>query len=99
MGDKQDRDAAFCSYPQHKVFEVLPGLGVDGGKRLVHEQQHGIASERAGDGYALLQPTGELPGIAVGGAGQPDSLEGSKRSLAAVGTAADRAAQREGYVV
>ena len=50
--------------------QLGPGPDVEGGERLVEQQQPGLGDERAGQGDALLLTTGERAGLALGD-GQP----------------------------
>ncbi len=50
---------------QHLVAEQQPGLLVERGERLVHQQDLRLGGERAGDGDALAHAAGELVRIAV----------------------------------
>ena len=61
VGDEEDRDPELLADAQHEVLEVAPGLRVDGGEWLVHQQDRWLVGERARDRDALLHPTRELP--------------------------------------
>ena len=63
VGDEQDGDAERCHSVADQVLQVGPGLCVDGGERLVHQQHARLVGERAGDRDALLHAAGELPGM------------------------------------
>jgi hypothetical protein len=78
VGHEQDGDTPVTSQSQDEIFQVLPGLGVDGTERLVHEEQHRIAGDGPDDGRPLLRSAGQLPGAALRGVVQPD---GGKRLL------------------
>jgi hypothetical protein len=99
VGDDEDGDIALAPYPQQEVFEVFPGLGVDRAERLVHEQQHRVAGQGAGDGGALLHAARQLPGVLVPRTSQADGGEGGVGDLTAFGPAAGGAAQRHRHVV
>jgi len=60
VGDADDGAAFLSSYPAEQRHDALASLGVEGGRRLVREDDLGAVGERAGDGDALLLPTGEL---------------------------------------
>ena len=85
---------------QHLVAEQQPGLLVERGERLVHQQDLGLGGERAGDGDALAHAAGEFAGIAVLEPGEPDQRdEMPARSSSARGLADAGDLQREGDVV
>ena len=44
---------------------LQPELGVEVGKRLIHEKHFRIRRKRSGDGNALLLSAGKLAGIAI----------------------------------
>jgi hypothetical protein len=73
--DEEDRDAVLLLHPQDEILEVSARLRVDGGERLVHQQDRRLVGERAGDRDTLLHAPGELPRIVVDEARQPDRLE------------------------
>ena len=75
VGDEEDRDPVVLAHLEDEVLEVAARLRVDGGERLVHEQDRRLVGERAGDRDALLHPAGELPGIVVDESRQPDGRE------------------------
>src|SRR5882757_1675969 len=53
VGDQHDGHPELPADAEHQVLQVRPGLGVDGGERLVHEQDLRPAGDRAGDRHAL----------------------------------------------
>src|SRR5262245_31526670 len=55
---------------RHQIFEVGPGLRVDGRERLVHEQHPGLVREGARDRHPLLHAAGQLPGVRAPGVAQ-----------------------------
>jgi hypothetical protein len=73
--DEEDRDAVLLLDAQHEILEVSARLRVDGGERLVHQEDRRLVGERAGDRHALLHAPRELPRIVIDESGQPDRLE------------------------
>ena len=61
---QQDRQAARVEVVE-QVEDLVAQADVDAGRRLVHQQQLGLAEQRAGDEHALLLAAGELPDVAV----------------------------------
>jgi len=47
VGDEQDRHVVALTDAEDQVLEVAAGLRVDGGKRLVHEQDLRLVGEEA----------------------------------------------------
>ncbi len=66
VGDEDDRLAQLALQPVQLDLQVGPDDRVDGPERLVHQQDVGVAGQRAGNADALLLPTRELAGIAAG---------------------------------
>jgi hypothetical protein len=56
--------------PQEFVLEALADHGVDGGERLVHQQDRRVGGEGAGDADALLLAAGELVRVPLGEGGR-----------------------------
>ena len=78
------------------VLEDEPGLGVERGERLVHQEDLGLVDDQPGEGDALAHAAGELVGIAVLGALEVDELDDPRhprRALAAVEAAAGGAVE------
>ncbi len=99
VGDEQDGHAVLVADAQDEVLEVGARLRVDGGERLVHEQDLGLVGEAARDRHALLHAARELPRVLVDRAGQADGLDGLVDLLAALLLAHLLAPQREGDVL
>ena len=53
MGDEQDRHAEFVLKVAEEVEDFLLHGDVEGGRRLVGDEERGIATQGAGNGYAL----------------------------------------------
>src|SRR5919108_3051907 len=75
MRHEEDRDAELLAHPQDEVLEVAPGLRVDRGEGLVHQQHRGLVRERSGDCDTLLHPPRELPWVVIDEAREPDCVE------------------------
>ena len=65
VGDDHQRHAGLAIDIAQQLEDRVGALGVEGGGSLVAENDLGLASERAGNGHALLLPAGELAGIAL----------------------------------
>ena len=55
--------------------DVAAGAGVEGGERLVEQQQAGLGGQGAGQGDALGLAAGQGAGPVAGVVGEPDALE------------------------
>ena len=64
VGREQDREAARVQVVE-QVQDLVAQARVDAGGRLVHEQQLGLAEQRAGDEDALLLAARQLADVAV----------------------------------
>ena len=60
---------------QQLLLQDFAGLRVERGERLVHQQHRRIHRQRAHQADALLHAAGELIGIVLLEAGEPDQLE------------------------
>ena len=60
MSDEQDGLARFRPNLEELRLHELARLGVEGGERLVHQQDDRIGCERAGEVDALLHAAGKL---------------------------------------
>ncbi len=83
--------------PQHVVdigADRGAERGVEGREGLIEEDDLGLRGQGAGQGDALLLPTGELMGVAAGQAGQADQFE----QLVHPAAAPILAGQPEGHV-
>src|SRR5262249_47353193 len=74
-------------------------LLVERAERLVHEQDAGFETERAGERGALAHAAGELPGIMLREVLEPDGLERALRARLALGPRHAPEPHAEGYVV
>ncbi len=68
--------------------QFLAGEGVEGGERLVHQQDARLRQQRPAQGDALLHAAGQLVGQALVEAGQPDRGEEMVGALEVRGPAA-----------
>ena len=75
MGDEQDGDADFGPYVEQNMLHHRSGLRVERAKRLVHQQNAWIVSERAGYSDALLHAPGQLFGKALAAGRQAHPTE------------------------
>ena len=57
VGNEEDRDPVVLAHLEDEILEVVARLGIDGRKRLVHEQDGGLIREGPRDGNALLHTT------------------------------------------
>ncbi len=64
-----------CSGAQFELH-LGPQLGVEGGHRLVQQQQVRLVDEGAGQGHALLLAAGELLRAALAHVGELEHLQG-----------------------
>lgn len=64
--DEDDRLVQFALQAQYFVLQLVTNHRVDGGERLVHQQDGRIGGERACHADALLFTAGELRGVAGG---------------------------------
>ena len=60
VGDQNDRLARLLPELQDETLHLLPGEGIEGTQRLVHEDDLGIVGEASGQGDPLLHATGEF---------------------------------------
>ena len=67
---------------QQLLLQDLAGLRVERGERLVHQQDRRVHGERAHQADALLHAAGELVGIVLLEAGEPDQIEIVRDALA-----------------
>ena len=79
--------------------DVVPGGGVEGGERLVEQQEGGVGGQGAGEGHPLGLPAGELAGPGRRPFRQPHPSQPPVRLPAGVGPADAPGAQPEGDVV
>src|SRR5690606_61699 len=68
--DQHDGQAQALVDVQQQAQYGLRGFGVQGGRRLVAQQDLGPVGQRPGDAHALLLPAGQLPGVFGGMLGQ-----------------------------
>src|SRR5436309_3206986 len=73
VGDEDDRGAGFRPEGEQLVLHQAPRLHVEGGERLVHEQDPGPVDEALGERHALSHPARELVWMAVLEARQADA--------------------------
>ena len=74
VGDEDHGLAHFVVQPDHLVLHVPPDQRVERRERLVEQQQFRIVGQRAGQPDPLLHAAGELIGVGLLVAGQPDQL-------------------------
>ena len=75
VGDEQHGRAVAEEQLAHEVLHLDPGEGVEGGERLVEQQQLGLAHQGAGERHPLRLAArqGGRPGAGV--VGEPDLVE------------------------
>ena len=66
MADENDGLAQLLLDVLHLVLQDLPGHGVQGGERLIHQYDRGRGRQGAKHADALLLATGQLGGVFVG---------------------------------
>ena len=94
-GDEDARAPGFVADRADVVLQPLAGERVQRGERLVEQQQSGGRGQRTGDRDPLLLTTGDLPDVAVGGAGEPDPTEQAIARRRPVGFGHARIGERE----
>ena len=75
MGDEHHRDGKAILNLQEFLAHLGPEQGVQGGKRLIQEQQAGAADEGPGQGHPLALTSGQVPGEGVLHGGQLKNLQ------------------------
>ena len=78
VGRQHDRDALVVQRVQ-QVQDVVPRLHVDAGRRLVQQEQLGLAHQRARDEGALLLSAAQVPDVTVGELPDPELVEDLSR--------------------
>jgi len=83
VSDENDGRPAVGPQPQQIIVERHSGDLVEGGERLVEQQQVGVGNERAGDRDAHAHAAGKLPRIGPFEPGEADGadLRGDPRAL------------------
>ncbi len=74
MGDEHHRLADLAVQTDDLVLHVAADQRVEGGERLVEEEDVGVAGQRPCEADALLHPAGELVGVGVFVAGESDQF-------------------------
>src|SRR3990170_6266661 len=80
VGHEDDRLPGALPEAKEFVLQDNARLRVQRPKRLVHQDDVGLVDERAGEGGAVAHPAGQLVGIVVLEAAQPDALDESLRA-------------------
>ena len=70
----QDHGAALAD-PGHQVAEPQPLLGVETRRRLVEDEQLGVAEQRLGDAHPAAHAAGQGADPAAGDVGQADQVD------------------------
>ena len=68
---------------QEILLQLLARLRVQRAERLIHEDENGLAHQRARDPDALLHAAGELMRIVLGKSGKPDKIDEVARAARA----------------
>ena len=87
VGDEDDGLVQFRLQSQQLVLHFMADERIQGGERLVHQQDLGVRGQRAGQTHALLHAAGKLVGILGLETGQADLLQPVARALVALGPA------------
>ena len=74
VGGEHDRQPVGVQVVE-QVQDLVAGAHVDAGRRLVQQQQVGLAEQRAGDEHALLLAAGQLADVAVGQVADAEPVE------------------------
>ena len=83
VSDEDDGLAVLRPYPQQFQVHLLAGQRVERAERLVHQDQLGVVDQGAGDRRALLHAAGQLVGVFVLRALEPDHVQQFQPALAA----------------
>ena len=97
MGRQEDGLAELAQAGDH-VPGLAPGRGVEAGRRLVEEEQLGIADQRQADVEPALLATGEARGARLGLLGEADELDrlvDGARPAVVAGVELERLAHRQ----
>ena len=90
VGDVDHRLAEGGPDAQQFLLHDRPGLRVEGGQRLVHEEHLGIVGQRAGDPHPLLHAARELVRIVPGEPGESDERQHSRARASRSGRSTPR---------
>jgi hypothetical protein len=71
VGDDQHRRLDLVPQVHDELLHVVAGRLVEGGERLVHQDDARLQDQAAGDGHSLLLSPGELMGVLALVVGQP----------------------------
>ena len=82
VGDVDGGDAELALDAAELELHLLAQLAVQGGQRLVEQEQVGLEHQRAGDRHALLLAAGQLVRAAMAEAGRVGRAPGSARPAA-----------------
>ncbi len=95
VGDEQHGQPVPLPHPGQQLLHVVPGQGVEGAERLVHQQHLRPVGQRPGDRHALLHAARKLVRIGVGEAVEADQRQMLARPLAQLRSPVAGGAQRE----
>src|SRR5262249_23294972 len=87
VGDEDHRRAGPRPYREKVLLQLLARLGVERAEGLVHEDENGLAHERARDADPLLHAAGQFMRKVLGKGGKPHQLDEMAREIAALGHA------------
>src|SRR5437764_1787142 len=85
VGDEDDSRAGARPYCQEILLQLLACLRVERAERLIHEDEDGLAHQRARDADPLLHATGQLVRKMFGKGGKPHQLDEMSRRIAPLG--------------
>ena len=99
VGDEDGGDVELPLQASQLAPHLLPQLAVEGGQRLVEQQDVGLEHDGAGQRHALLLPAGKLVRLALAVAAQAHGLQRPLDLLLHLAAGELPDAQREGHVV
>ena len=99
VGDKQGGFAHALRERHELVLQLAADERVEGGKRLVHQQDGRVGGQRARQPDSLLHSAGEFVGIALGPSGQFDGVDGALGGFAALFLVVAANFQRKGHIL
>src|SRR6478735_5277531 len=87
VGDENDSRTGARPYCQEILLQLLTCLRVERAEWLIHEDENGLAHQRARDADPLLHAAGQFVRKVLGKGGKPHQLDEMPRHIAALGRA------------